>query len=136
MAAQTGRSFVLKIGPAGSGTTLGAMRTTRMTINGEMIDVTTKDSANLMRELMPGGGMKSMTVQAEGILSAGTQIPTLVGYAIDGSLHDYSLIYDGGDAVDGEFQVTNFEAVGEYNGVQTYSITLESSGDLTFTPAA
>lgn len=131
MAAAAGKSFLLKVGTAASGTTVAAMRTTRVSINGEMLDATNKDSTDLMRELVAGGGVKSVTVEAEGVLTANAQSATLQGYALDGSLNAYGLVFDGGDKLDGSFQVTRFEMAGEYNGVQTYAMTLESSGDVT-----
>ena len=35
----------------------------------------------------------------------------------------------------GQFMIASLEYAGEYNGEVTYSITLESSGDITFTSA-
>lgn len=131
MAGQAGKNFLLKVGTATSGTTVAAMRTTRMSVNGEMLDATNKDSTDLMRELVAGGGVKSVTIEAEGVLTANAQASTLLGYVLDGSLNAYGLVYDGGDKLDGSFQMTRFEAAGEYNGVQTYALTLESSGDVT-----
>ena len=44
MAAQKGSAFLLKDNSTGSPVTLGGMRSTSMTINGEMVDITDKDS--------------------------------------------------------------------------------------------
>lgn len=133
MAAQHGKNFLLKLGSAASGTTIAAMRTTRFAINSEMIDATNKSSVDLMRELIAGGGVKSVSVTAEGVLTGATQSATLLGYALDGSLNAFGIVFDNGDKIDGSFQITAFEASGEYNGAQTYSMTLESSGDVTVT---
>jgi TP901-1 family phage major tail protein len=131
MAGQAGKDFLLKVGTAASGTTVAAMRTTRASINGEMLDATNKDSADLMRELVAGGGVKSVSIEFEGVLTANAQASTLAGYALDGSLNAFGLVFDGGDKWDGSFQLTRWEMAGEYNGVQTYAGTLESSGDIT-----
>lgn len=131
MAAAAGKNFLLKLGTAASGTTLVAARTTRVSMNAEMLDATNKDSTDLMRELVAGGGVKSMTVEFEGVLTANAQAATLQGRVLDGTLNPYGLVFDGGDKFDGSFQLTRFEMAGDYNGVQTYAGTLESSGDVT-----
>jgi len=45
MAAQKGSAFLLKDNSTGTAVTLGGMRSTSMSVNGETVDVTTKDSA-------------------------------------------------------------------------------------------
>jgi predicted secreted protein len=44
MAAQKGSSFLLKDNSTGTPATIGGLRATSMTVNGEIVDVTTKDS--------------------------------------------------------------------------------------------
>lgn len=133
MPAQKGRDFLLKIGTAAAGTTVAGMRTTSMTVNGETVDVTNKDSAG-NRTLLAAAGTSSMQLSAAGILSGSTQATTLLGYAMDRSLNTYAIVFDNGDTVEGSFQVTQYQAGGEYNKEQTFSITLESSGSITVTP--
>ncbi len=134
MAAQKGRDFLLKVGTASGGTTVAGMRTTSLTVNGETVDVTNKDSAGA-RTLLAGAGVSSMSLSAAGILSGSAQATTLLGYSLDRSLNAFGIIFDNGDAIDGSFQVTQYQAGGEYNKEQTFSITLESSGALTVTAA-
>ncbi len=45
------------------------------------------------------------------------------------------MFFDNGDTIEGLFQITNFELSGEYNGEQTFTCTLESSGAWTFSAA-
>ena len=45
MAAQKGSAFLLKDNSTGSAVTLGGMRSTSMSINGETVDITAKESA-------------------------------------------------------------------------------------------
>lgn len=69
MTAQLGRSLVLKVEDspgAGTYTTVAGMKTTKMTINNAMVDVTSKED-NGARKLLPGAGLKNMSVSAEGI---------------------------------------------------------------------
>ena len=72
--AQKGNNFLLKIADKYDGTvytTVAAMRTTSMTINKSSVDITSKDS-NGWQELLPGGGVKSVSMSAEGVYSADT----------------------------------------------------------------
>lgn len=133
MPANTGRNFKLKDGLLTGDTVIAAMRTTGFSINGETVDVTTKDSTNNARELLAGAGITSMSINAAGLLSASTQATTLIGRVKSMSLNPYRIEFDNGDSITGQFQITSFEATGEYNGAQTYSMTLESGADFTVT---
>ena len=44
MAAQKGSSFLLKDNSGGSAVVIGGLRSTSMTINGEVVEITDKDS--------------------------------------------------------------------------------------------
>jgi TP901-1 family phage major tail protein len=132
MPVQKGRDFLLKVGTGGPAVTVGAMRTTRFTVNGEAVDVTNKDSAG-WRELLAGAGKASVTVQASGLLSGNAQASDFVSRVIAKSLDAYTVIFDNGDKLEGSFQCASFEAAGEHDGEQTYSLTLESAGAITLT---
>jgi TP901-1 family phage major tail protein len=128
MAAQQGLLFLLKVGAAAVLTA----RQTDMTINSEMVDVTAKDTAG-WRDLMDGAGMKSMTITLEGPFKDATYEETLRGYAHAGSINAYTLESENGDSWAGNFQITSYSRAGTYNGEETYSMTLESAGVITFT---
>ena len=134
MAASLGRGFLLKVGSGVSAVTVAAMRSTSFTVNGETVDGTTKDSSG-MRELVEAGGSASMSISASGILSANAQATDFVNAVIARTLATYEITFDNADKISGSFQVTSFQATGDYNGEQTYSISLESSGALTVTAA-
>ena len=69
------------------------------------------------------------------MLKAGTGHDALLSRVVAKSIDLYTLNFGGADKIEGSFQITSFEAAGEYNGEQTYSATLESSGSFTFTGA-
>lgn len=127
-----GRSLLLKTGSGGSAVLVAAMRSTKFSVNGETVDATTKDSAG-MRVLLADGGVSRLTVSANGILSGSAQATDFITRALTRSLDSYRLEFDNGDVIEGSFQLTTFEATGDYNGEQTYALTLESSGMLTVT---
>jgi len=142
MAAQKGSSFLLKDNSTGTPTTIGGLRSTSMTINGEMVDITTKDSAAFIsggadkaRDLLEGGGVRSMSISASGVFTDSSAENTVRGFAFDGQIKTYQLAFGDGSTLDGYFLITSFEKAGEYNGEETYSITLESHNTVTWTNA-
>lgn len=130
-----GRSFILKSGDGGGTevyTTVGNMRTNSISINNEMIDVTDKDGGQF-REII-AGGIKSLSISGEGVMSSDSIVARLLAksLATDGSDKSNYKVVIGTGTFTGAFFLTKFELAGEYNGAQTYSIALESSGAITF----
>ena len=111
------------------------MRTTGFRIDGQTVDVTDKDSPSQHRELLAGAGASSVTVTAAGLLTGNAQTQALVTRTLTRSTDTYRLEFDNGDTIVGAFQLTRFEAAGAYDKEQTYALTLESAGELTFTGA-
>lgn len=129
-----GRTLLLKVGTGGGAVTVAAMRTTRFSVNGETVDATHKDSAG-MRTLLDAAGTAKLTVSATGLLSGSAQATDFINKTLARSLDAYRLEFDNGDVIEGSFQCVQFEAAGDYNGEQTYALTLESSAALTVTAA-
>lgn len=130
MKGKSGNIFLLKVGDGGSPetfTTVARLRGTSYSINGEQVNVTSKDSTDGWRDLLDGGGEKTLTISADGVfISDETQV-SFRDRAIVGSIDSYQLD-DGDEVIEGGFQVANFEGGGDQNAEQTFSITLESSG--------
>jgi len=143
MAVQKGSSFLLKDNSGGSAVTIGGLRSTSMTINGEMVDVTNKDSStfsgssghDIGRVLGGNMGIRSMSISASGVFTDSAGENNLRGAAFTGSIVNYDLVFGDGSDVKGAFQITSYERAGEFNGEETYSVTLESSGTITYTNA-
>lgn len=132
MAISKGRNLLLKAGTGTSAELVAAMRSTKFSINGELVDATTKDSGG-MRVLLGDAGISKVTISANGLLSGNAQSVDFINKTLNRSLNSYRLEFDNGDIVEGSFQITAFEASGDYNGEQTYSMTLESSGSMIVT---
>jgi len=142
MAAGKGSSFLLKDNSTGTPATVGGLRSTSMTINGEAVDITTKDSNAFIssgndkaRDLLQGGGVRSMSITASGVFTDSSTENLVRGFAFDGAIQDYDLIFSDGSKISGAFLITSYERAGEYNGEETYSVTLESSNTITYTNA-
>lgn len=127
-----GRTLLLKTGSGGGAITVAAMRTTRFVVNGETVDTTNKES-NGMRTLLDGAGVAKLTISAAGLLSGIAQSTDFITKTLNRTIDPYRLEFDNGDVIEGSFQCVSFEATGDYNGEQTYSLTLESSGTLSLT---
>ena len=130
MGAQKGSAFLLKVGdgaipPAFS--TVAGMRTTQLSVNGEAVNVTTKESGG-WRELLSGAGVRSVSVAGSGIFTGSAAESRVKGNALGGTLDDYELSFEGGERMRGRFLVTRLDYAGDYNGERNYTLNLESSG--------
>jgi TP901-1 family phage major tail protein len=130
MPAEKGSAFLLKVGNGAeppSYATVAGMRTTQMSINGEPVNVTSKDSGG-WRDLLSGAGVRSVSVAASGLFTGSAAETRLKANALGGTLDDYELSFEGGERLRGRFLVTRLDYSGDYNGERTYSLSLESSG--------
>ena len=130
MAAEKGSAFLLKVGNGASPpvfATVAGMRTTQMSVNGEAVNVTSKDSGG-WRELLSGAGVRSVSVAASGIFTGSTAEVRIKSNALAGQVDDYELSFESGERLRGRFLVTRLDYSGDYNGERNYALSLESSG--------
>lgn len=130
MAAEKGSAFLLKIGnglePLAFSTVAG-MRATQMQVNGEGVNVTSKESGG-WRDLLSGAGVRSVSVSASGIFTGSAAELRVKSNALAGTLDDYELSFESGERLRGLFLVTRLDYSGDYNGERNYALSLESSG--------
>jgi TP901-1 family phage major tail protein len=133
MAAQKGSALLMKIGTGSpvSYESIGGMRSTSMTLNDEMVDVTNKDSSRA-RTLLAQGGVNSMTVSGSGVFTDTASELALKNTFDASSFSLYQFVIPDFGTYSGSFQLTSLEYSGEYNGEVTYSFTFESSGAISF----
>ena len=137
MAAQKGSSLLIKIGDGGSPeafTTVGGLRSTSISLNDEAVDVTTMDSSN-NRELLANGGIQTISISGSGVFTDAASESTLRTAFGASSFSNYQVIVPDFGTYEGAFMIASLEYAGEYNGEVTYSVTLESSGSISFTAA-
>jgi TP901-1 family phage major tail protein len=130
MAAEKGSAFLLKVGNGGEPpvfATVAGMRTTQMSVNGEAVNVTSKDSGG-WRELLSGAGVRSISVAASGIFTGSAAEIRIKLNALAGQVDDYELSFESGERLRGRFLVTRLDYSGDYNGERNYALSLESSG--------
>ncbi|MBC7987877.1 MAG: phage tail protein [Sphingomonadaceae bacterium] len=132
MSVEKGSAFLLKVGDGGTPVvyaTVAGMRTTQMSINGEPVNVTHKDSGG-WRELLSGAGVRSVSVSGAGVFTGSAAETRLRSNALGGSLDDYELAFESGAKMRGRFLVARLDYAGDYNGERNYTLALESSGEV------
>jgi len=137
MAAEKGRAFLLKIGdgqPSESFATIAGMRSTRLSINSEPVDITNKDSGG-WRELLSDGGVRRVSISGAGVFTNSQAEIDLQGKVLAGTIANYRIVFESGDMFAGAFLVSALDYAGEHNGERSYTMSLESSGPVTFTAA-
>lgn len=133
MAAQKGSAFLLKITNGASPAvyqTVAGLRTTQMSINGDAVVVTSKDSGG-WRDLLSGAGVRSVSVSAAGIFLGSVAEARIRANALAGTIDDYELSFEDGDKLRGRFLVQKLDYAGDFNGERNYTLQLESSGVVT-----
>jgi TP901-1 family phage major tail protein len=139
MAKQLGRALLVKIGDGASPevfSNLCGLNSKALTINNSSIDVTTPDCST------PGGalwtetlnGLKNVTVTGDGFFedSASETRMNTVAMAADNSCN-FTVTVPAFGTYAGAFRIASLEFGGETEGGVTYSLSLESTGAVTFT---
>ena len=132
MSAEKGSAFLLKIGngedpPAYA--TVAGMRTTQLSVNGEAVNVTSKDSGG-WRDLLSGAGVRSVSVAGSGIFTGSAAETRLKTNALAGLIDDYELSFESGETMRGRFLIVRLDYAGDHGGERTYALSLESSGEV------
>ena len=129
MAANPGRKLKLMRG----GSAIAGLRTKGVAVAGEPIDVTTDDEEGF-RTLLGEPGTKTVDISFEGITKdADLRAAILTGTSL--LLDDVTIEYPNGDTLSGDFFLNSLEESGAYNEAMTFTGSLQSSGEWTYTAA-
>ena len=132
MTAQKGSAFLLKISDGASPPayeTVAGLRTTQMTVTGETVVITSKQSGG-WRELLSGAGVRSVSVSAAGIFLGSAAEARVRANAMAGVLDAYELSFEDGEKLRGQFLIQRLDYAGDFNGERSYTMQLESSGEV------
>ena len=132
MTAQKGSAFLLKISDGASPAvyrTVAGLRTTQMSISGDAVVITSKESGG-WREMLSGAGVRSVSVSAAGIFLGSSAEAQIRANAMSGTLDDYELSFEDGEKLRGRFLVQKLDYSGDFNGERNYTLSLESSGEV------
>ena len=130
MTAQKGAAFLLKISNGAAPAvyqTVAGLRTTQMSITGDTVVITSKDSGG-WRDLLSGAGVRTVSVSASGIFLGSAAENQIRTNAMAGTLDDYELSFEDGAKLRGRFLIQKLDYAGDFNGERNYSMQLESSG--------
>ncbi|WP_342658141.1 phage major tail protein, TP901-1 family [Sphingomonas sp. NY01] len=130
MGIEKGSAFLLKVGDGAmppAFATVAGLRTTQLSVNGEAVVVTSKDSGG-WRELLSGAGVRHVSVAGAGVFTGSAAEARLRGHALAGTIDTYRLSFEGGETMTGRFLVTRLDYAGDFNGERSYTVALESSG--------
>ena len=132
MTAQKGSAFLLKIADGAvppAYRTVAGLRTTQMSITGDTVVITSKESGG-WRELLSGAGVRQVSVSAAGIFLGSEAEAQLRTNAMAGTLADYELSFEDGERLRGRFLIQRLDYAGDFNGERNYTLQLESSGEV------
>ena len=131
-----GKDFLLKLGASqGVGTTpyvtVGGMRSTGLSLSVNGIDVTNK--SNMPWQTLIEGGTRKMSVSADGVWNDDATLADMQTLAMIGAIRNFQIVTGEGDTWTGTFQIQKFDRQGPHDKEETWSLSLESSGAVTFT---
>lgn len=132
MPAEKGSAFLLKVGDGATTpvyTTVAGLRTTQMSINGDPVVVTNKGSGG-WRDLLSGAGVRSVSVSGAGVFTGSAAESRIKNSALTGILDDYEISFESGERMRGKFLIVRLDYAGDFNGERSYTLVLESSGQV------
>lgn len=138
MAKQLGRSVLIKIGDGAGGETfsnLCGLNSKTISINNTSIDVTTPDCAAPEGALWTQtlAGLKNISVSGDGFFEDSVSEARAVSVANgNDNLANFQVVIPDLGTYSGSFRLATLEYGGESEGGVTYSVSLESSGVVTY----
>ena len=127
-----GRAIKMYRGDASTGVQFCAQSKT-ITLGSESIDVTS-DCDDGFRTLLSEPAQRSIDMSVEGILRQDDFVgPIIDPTSSSGFLEEWTLEIPGIGSISGDFFLSNFELGAPYNEATTFSATVQSSGEWTFT---
>ncbi|WP_062016489.1 phage major tail protein, TP901-1 family [Aureimonas sp. AU4] len=133
MGAQRGKDLLLKISLDGAPfQTVAGLRTRRLAMNAEIVDVTDGESAGRWRELLGGAGVQRASLSGAGLFKDAASDAALRRVFFEGRPVPFQAVVPDFGTVTGPFQVTALEYGGEHDGEVSFEMTLESAGALVF----
>lgn len=135
MATQAGKDLLLKIDMTGAGVfeTVAGLRTTRLSLNAETVDVTALDSEGGWRELLAGAGVRSAAVSGSGVFKDKASDERVRALFFAGTIPAFQIVIPSFGTIRGPFQISAIEYAGAFDGEATFEVSLASAGPLTFT---
>lgn len=136
MAAAAGRKMLLEYSTDGGTTytTLASVREKSVNKANEAIDITTDDS-NAYRTLLAEPGMRTVDISVSGVTDDDYLMTQISAGTASLTFEDIRVTYPDGGTDEGTFFLSSLSRTGSYQDAVTFEAELQSSGEITFTPA-
>ena len=134
MAAQKGKDLLLKIDDgAGAFVTVAGLRTQRLALNANTVDVTHAESAGRWRELLEGAGARHASVSGGGVFKDAASDALVRQVFFDGLIRAWQIIVPSFGIIAAPFQISALDWRGDHAAEVTFELALESAGAVVFT---
>lgn len=128
----SGRDILFYVGDGTDGARICA-RSKTLTIGGEPIDIT-QDCDGAFRRLMNEPASRFLDMTVEGVLTQDDWLVQALDTSSNVFLDKYTMVISGVGSITGDFFIGNFELGAPHDDAVTFSATVQSSGEWTFTP--
>ena len=136
MAAQKGKDLLLKLDDGtGAFVTVAGLRTRRLTLNAEAVDVTHAESIGRWRELLAGAGVRRASISGAGVFKDAASDADIRQAFFDGVIRAWQVIIPDFGTISGLFQISSLDYRGDHAGEVSFDLSLESAGALSFVAA-
>ncbi|MFC7399686.1 phage major tail protein, TP901-1 family [Chelatococcus sp. GCM10030263] len=132
MSAQKGKDLILKVNDGTGFVTVAGLRSQQISFNAETVDITHAESAGRWRELLAGAGVRRASVTGSGVFKDEASDAQTRQIFFAGDIIAWQIVIPSFGTIEGPFQITALEYVGEHAAEVTFQLTLESAGALTF----
>lgn len=112
--------------------TLGGIRSKSLALNSEMVDITNHDSSE-WRKILDGAGIRSVALSGSGVWKDDTMAHAARAAMMSNTLKNFRVYANTTDYFSGSFKITSIEIGGDYNAESNLSISMESSGEVSYT---
>lgn len=112
---------------------IAGLRSTSFSLSTESIDISSQDSAH-WKEILSTQGLRSVSISGDGVFKDEITFKKARDLSISRALRNWRVETNtAGDYWQGCFMITSLEQSGEYNAESAYSLSLESSGAISYT---
>ena len=137
MARQRGDLFLLEVDAEAEDafTVLGGLRGTALSGTLRPVDVTAKDSGGA-RTLLDGAGILAFTFTGTGVFDGDAAHAAAQTLFMGRAVRPWRITRGDGSRYTGPCLITRLDHEGDWDGEETFALTVESAGAITFTAGA